>query len=509
LPQAAPRRRGARLVIKKEDNQMKNPINHSITESKLKQVIWNAILEFQPVFDTGVAVAIVKNDKVYCAHGFGFRDRESFAKVNPNTIFQIGSNTKAFTSMLISMIAEDGKIALDCPIRGYMPDFRMKDKEASADLTLEQILSHRTGLPRHDAIWYLGPFSRAQLLYRAGYLDPIPNAYGKQFLYNNIMYMVAGYVLECLLGKGWEELVRTRILDPVGMLRTTFTIRKLVSTDNFAKAYERDAKLKIKDFSNIGPAAEMNSNVIDMANWILLFLNKGVTKNGTQIIANLYLQQMCAHHVKVGKGLSYGMGWYISKIQGKRFVFHPGDPDGYVSHVSFMPDDGLGVVVLTNQQCTADLVGIWPDKVVGRIYDYLLSPSVTTNISLPAVLVRNAPVAVLREAASAQIRDARVAAGLGGYTGIYSNDGYGDIVITSRATTLYVEYYDSEWPVVQVSDADMYFDVHAFGADFPVPIWFSGTSDDGKFAELSIPCMPFDPQASLISFARRALNPIR
>src|ERR1700731_2037731 len=119
---------------------MNDPDNCPCVDSKLTQVILKAILAFQPVFDTGVAVAIIKENKIYYARGFGFRDRVAFAKVTPKTIFQIGSNTKAFTSMLVSMIAQDGKITLDSPIRGYMPDYMMVDKQASANLTLGQIL---------------------------------------------------------------------------------------------------------------------------------------------------------------------------------------------------------------------------------------------------------------------------------------------------------------------------------------------------------------------------------
>jgi CubicO group peptidase (beta-lactamase class C family) len=492
----------------RKHKQMNNQDDYSNANHRLTRFLSNAIVELQPVFETGIAIAIVKNSKIYYASGFGYKDRTSFAKVNPKTIFQIGSNTKAFTSMLISMLMQDGKIALDCPIRNYIPDFRMQEEAASQNLTLAQILSHLSGLPRHDALWYLGPFSRAQLTYRLAYLDPIPGAYGKQFQYNSLMYMAAGYVAEVLLGKSWEELVQTRILDPIGMSKTTFTVGKLESEGNFAKAYERDVELQIKDFTNIGPAAEINSSAVDMANWLLLFLNNGMTQKGTKIIENSYLQDMYAEHVEVSPGLGYGLGWYTAQMQGMRFVFHPGDPDGYVSHMSFLPDDGLGVVVLTNQQVTTNLIGIWPDQLVAQIYEYLLGRDAATDIALPATLVRNAPISLVREAAAAQVCDARVTDVPGCYTGVYSNDGYGDIVVTLRGATLYIDYYDNEWPIAQASATELYFDVYAFGADFAVPIWFVGTSEDGKFAQLSIPCMPFDRQARLISFTRKPLNPI-
>ena len=172
------------------------------TDRRLKRLISDAIHEFQPIDHSGIAVAVIRERKLYFAEGFGFRDRELKTAVNANTFFAIGSCTKAFMSVMACLFAQDNKISLDQPIRCYLPDFGLKDQTATEELTLETILSHRTGLPRHDTIWYLGPFSRPELYYRLRYLDPIPSAYkNEQFLYNNIMYMVSGYMLESLFGR--------------------------------------------------------------------------------------------------------------------------------------------------------------------------------------------------------------------------------------------------------------------------------------------------------------------
>ena len=139
----------------------------------LERIVRDAVRDFQPVSDSGIAIAVIKDRQLYYTGGFGLRDRRSSAKVDPDTFFGIGSATKAFTSMAISMLAaQNANLRLDVPIKQYLADFAMKDPEAGDKMTLEHLLSHRSGLPRHDALWYLGPFTRSQLYYRLGYLEP-------------------------------------------------------------------------------------------------------------------------------------------------------------------------------------------------------------------------------------------------------------------------------------------------------------------------------------------------
>src|ERR1700738_3687428 len=168
------------------------------------KIVKHAIQDLQPVEDAGVAVAVVKNGQLSFAGGFGLRDRGAAAKVDAKTRFAVGSATKAFTSMAISMHVEEGKISLDVPIKQLLPDFQMKDPQASSQTTLRDILCHRSGLAPHNAIWYIGPFDRSELFYRLRYLDPVPvkggTAFRNMFVYNNLMYGVAGHLLEMLFG---------------------------------------------------------------------------------------------------------------------------------------------------------------------------------------------------------------------------------------------------------------------------------------------------------------------
>jgi CubicO group peptidase (beta-lactamase class C family) len=454
-------------------------IHNSNLGPNFEKLVKDTIHTIQPIAESGVAIAVIKDGQVAFSGGFGLRDRATSAPVDAETCFALGSTTKAFTSMVVSIYAADNLIALDKPIKQYFPDFQMQDPQATAQMTLLDILSQSTGLAPHNALWYLGPFSRSELFYRLQYLAPVmikgAPVFRTMYLYNNIMYMVAGYLLERLFGVSYEDAVKTRILTPLGMTSTSFTLAELRSGADYAKGYMKAEELALKDFTNIGPAAEINSNVLDMANWVQLFLSGGFTSNGKPIIGQAALQQMYTPMIPIndGTGDSYGLGWTIGTIgsgrQNKRLIFHTGDPLGGSTHVSFMPDDGLGVVVLTNQHCTPNLTSIWPDQLVTTIYNYLLNGQVT-QLSAPRDLPPPAsPVPVAPPAA------------LGAYTGMFSNPGYGNLVVSIFGTGLNISYYDKTWPLQPLSATDFQFVVHAFGAVFPVRVIFTqgsaGTMD--------------------------------
>jgi CubicO group peptidase (beta-lactamase class C family) len=442
-----------------------------------EKVVRDAIHDIQPVADSGVAVAVIQNGQLAYAGGFGFRDRATSALVDADTCFAIGSATKAFTSMAISMYVEAGQLSLDTPIKQSFPGFQMKDPQATSDLTLKDILCHRTGMPRHDALWYIGPFSRSQLLYRLRYLEPFPHLPGLPppfrnfFLYNNIMYMVAGHLLEMQFGVSYETIIKTRILNPLGMAATNLSLADLTSSSNYAKGYVKAVELPLKDFTNIGPAAEINSSALDMAKWIALFLRKGLSSNGSVLIGPASLEQLYTTLTDPGDGSTYGLGWNIctvqvtgkNPVQNKRLVFHTGDADGNSAYVSFMPDDGLGVIVLTNQHCTDDLINKWPDQIAIKIYGSLLNGAVTGE---PVAVAAPAPPTPPAGPAPASPDD---------YTGMFSNPGYGDLLVSRAGNGLEISYYGSSWPLqpLPMSDTAFQFKVHGFGTIFPVFVIFT------------------------------------
>jgi CubicO group peptidase (beta-lactamase class C family) len=476
-------------------------IHSSLLGPDFERVVRHAIKTMQPAPGSGVAVAVLKNGKLCFAGGFGLRDRARSKKVNVRTRFAVGSATKAFTSMVLSMNAQSRALNLDLPITNYLPDFKMQDAKASSDMTLKDILSQRTGLPRHDALWYLGPFTRSQLYYRLPALPQIPGAYQTAFLYNNLMYTIAGHLLECHVATSWEYIVQTRILDPLGMASTTFTLADLLKERNHAKGYKRLEAVPLKDFDNIGPAGEINSTALDMAKWVQLFLAKGVAPDGSVLINKTNLEQMYTGVTNVGNGTTYyGLGWYVDKIQGHRHVFHDGTADGNTSYVSFMPDHGLGVVLLTNQHCTPDLVGVWPSNVAEQIYDYLLNDELTGQVHFPLLPVPDDGI----EAQPVSTKAASAAASPAGftpddYTGMYCDPGYGDIAVSLWGGELKISYYSGSWPLLRLKGDLFLFDLHAFATDVKVPVSFH-RDGGGKVASLAI---PFQKKVGPIEFTRR------
>jgi len=452
-----------------------------------EKVVKDSINARQPFADTGVAVAVVKDGQLAFAGGFGFRNRATSAPVDAQTCFAIGSATKAFTSMAVSILSAQGQIAIDQPIIGFLPDFALKDLQATNQTTLLDILCHRTGLAPHNCLWFLGPFTRSELFYRLRYLDPAA-PFRTAYVYNNLMYMVAGYLLETLLGKSYEDIIKTSILDPLEMTATNLSFADLTGSANHAKGYEKGIELPLKDFTNIGPAAEINSNALDMARWVQLFLRNGRTPSGGILIDQASLERMYAPLTDPGDGTMYGLGWNISSIkvttsgssQDKRLIFHTGDPVGGSAYVSFMPDDGLGLVVLTNQHCTNNLVGKWPDEVAADIYDYLLNQQVTGQLKLPnrSVIDGLGMAAAGAAAAKAAPAGAPAPANPGRYAGMFSNPGYGDFAVSHSGNILSISYYGSSWPLQSLSDTDFVFSVPAFGTIFPVQVYF--TKDSGS-----------------------------
>jgi CubicO group peptidase (beta-lactamase class C family) len=485
----------------------------------------------QPVAHTGVAVAVLKDGKLGFAGGYGYRDRGAQAKVNAETIFAVGSATKAFTSMAISMYVEEKKISLDVPIQQLLPDFQMKDPIASSQATLRDLLCHRSGLAPHNALWYIGPFTRSDLFYRLRYLDPVPvkegTAFRNKFVYNNLMYGIAGHLLEMLFGVSYEDILESRIFGPLGMASTSLSLADLTSGANYAKGYEGAVELPLKNWDNIGPAAEINSNVLDMAKWMQLFLRKGLASDGSVMISQAALQQMYTPLISTGTGqagTTYGLGWFIGPVKSdtadQQIMFHDGDADGNSAYVSFMPEAGLAVIVLSNQHCTKPLIDIWPNKVATAIYDHLLHGKVTGRLALPprpvlpdgVAVAKSAPIPAAAAATPAASPAAAPTAAPAApavvpddYTGMFSNAGYGDMVVGRSGNNLNISYYDLTWPLQPVPKPPpgiwFKFDVQAFGTVFTVYVQFFRGST-GKI-ESFVADLVVQPDVLWIPFVKR------
>jgi len=249
----------------------------------------------------GAAVAIVQGDKVVLLKGYGYRDVEKKLPITPKSLFAIASITKSFTVSDLGMLMDEGKGGWDVPVRTAFPAFKLYDPVLTEQMTVRDLVTHRSGLPRHDMVWYSSDFSRDDLIRRLQYLEP-NKPLRSTFQYNNLMFMTAGYIAGLLDNKKWEDSLRARVLTPLGMNTTTFSLKELQANPDFALPYQkgRDLKAELKrmpfeatcpDTCALGPAGELNSNAEDMSHYLLFHLNKG-KYNGQQLLSENNSSQM-------------------------------------------------------------------------------------------------------------------------------------------------------------------------------------------------------------------------
>lgn len=310
----------------------------------------------------GCAVAIVKNGKIVYTKGFGYRDVKNQLPVTPNTLFAIGSCSKAFTSAAVCLMVDEGKIDFDKPVITYYPNFKLQDDYVTTHITLRDMLSHRSGLPRHDFVWYgADNLTRKDIVEGLRYLE-LSKGFREAWQYQNGMLTTAGFMVEVVSGEKWETIVIKKIFEPLGMTSSNFSVYDSRKSTDFAKPYaDRNDEVKEIPFRNIdamGPAGSINSSVMDMANWLIMQINCGKF-DGRQIIGDGSLRQTQTPQMVIPGGItdeifynSYGMGWMITSYRGHLRIEHGGNIDGFSATACFLPKDSIGVVVLTNMDGT-------------------------------------------------------------------------------------------------------------------------------------------------------------
>ena len=384
----------------------------------------------------GCAVAVVKDGALLATHTSGRRDVEQDLPVTPDTLFPIGSSSKAFTTALLAMLVDDGTLDWDMPVRRWLPEFTLADAAIGERLTPRDLVTHRSGMPRHDLVWYGATFARAEMVARLRHL-PLNHDLRTEFQYNNLMFLTAGHLAERVGGASWEELVRARILAPLGMQRTNFTVAAMQQDQDHGKPYRKDdgkvLAIPFRDITAIGPAGSINSSVREMAAWTALQLQAG-EHQGKRLLAESLAHDL--HTVRMPTGsadgsdaevldIGYALGWFVDVYRGHRRVHHGGNIDGFSALVALLPDDGLGVVVLTNLDGTP-----FPEVVVRECSDRLLK--LATIDHAEPVLTRLAAAetrgAAGKQAANALRREGtKPSRGLDVYAGDYEHPGYGTV----------------------------------------------------------------------------------
>lgn len=310
----------------------------------------------------GAAVAIVKDGKIIACKGYGVRDTLSGAKVDAKTLFMIASNTKAFTATSLAMLQEEGRMSLDDKVCTYIPDFTLYDTCATQMVTVRDLLCHRIGMGTFegDFLNWDSNLSRSEVIHaihRNKPQYPFRTTWG----YCNAAFVTAGEIIPVVTDTSWDDYLQYHFFDPLDMKRSSTHYADIASDNNACKPYtlwmDKLVQLDYDSLDNLGPCASVNSSAEDLAHWLIMQLNNGMY-NGKEVVSPAALQETRTPNSIVDEGSSvllpsqhfdlYGLGLELSDYEGKKIVSHTGGADGFVTSVLFVPEDSLGIIVLTN-----------------------------------------------------------------------------------------------------------------------------------------------------------------
>ncbi len=405
----------------------------------------------------GIGVGIVVGDKLVFAKGYGYRDYGAKLPFTPNTLYQIASNSKLFTAVAAGLLVEEGKLTWDKPVRESVPAIQFYNDYLNSTVTLRDMLAHRTGITRHDMIWYQAPDSRKELFSKLKYMEP-KEPPRTVFLYNNMMYAAAGYLVELQSGKTWEESVRDRIFKPLEMSNSLFSVAEMVKRPDFGVAYtEKRDSFEIykipyyEDTEGMAPAGAIISNIEDMSHWLIALMNDGKYK-GKQVLPAGVLKATIQPAIAQANTLAevrgwweilnpnYGMGRSTSSYRGHLQTYHGGDLDGFHSQVSFMPQEHIGVLVAV----IGDHASILYNLVSYNVYERMLGMDQTpwTKRWLEIRLKgKKAETESRTKAGADQVKNTKPSHPLEDYVGQYEHPAYGLLKIGLLAGQLQFDFH--------------------------------------------------------------------
>lgn len=398
----------------------------------------------------GLGLAVVNADGLVLARGFGLRDREKALPVGEHTLFAIGSSSKAFTAALLGDLVEEGLVEWDRPVRSYLPDFELKEEYATLHLTVRDLLTHRSGLPRHDMAWYGAEDSREELFRRLRHLD-FSAGFRERFQYQNLMYMTAGLLAGRVAGSSWEELLEQRFLHPLGMQQSVLGIAAMSALEDRALAYqEEEGELTLVPYRVIdamGPAGSINSSASDMARWLGFLLGRGELE-GIRILEESTFDELVTPVTVMprspleleheGQG-TYALGWMVQDYRGRDRLHHGGGIDGFTALVTFLPRDRVGVVALANRGGSSlpTLATYW---VLDRML--ALEPIDWSALLRPAVEAAEKQAREQQQKSSGERREGTSPTHpLADYAGEYEHEGYGRIGVRHEGGALHISYH--------------------------------------------------------------------
>ncbi|MGH7618345.1 MAG: serine hydrolase [Gemmatimonadaceae bacterium] len=420
---------------------------------------------------TGLAIAVVSNDSLVFAKGYGLIEVKKPAPVNEHTRFAIGSTTKAMTSAALAMLVDEGKIRWDEHVTDILPDFRLYDPYATSEITIRDLLTHRTGLPGTDLMWVRDPFTLQEMIHRLRYVKPV-TSFRSTMEYQNVVYAIGGAIVEKVSGMPWDAFVRQRIFTPLGMNETEPLVSGIIGKPNVATPHapsgDTSIVVPIRSTDAIAPAGSVWSSVYDMSKWMRFILDSGRV-GSTRLIAPATFTELVTPQIRAPfelypaltlsrpHGFSYGLGWFIQDYQGEVIWMHTGSIDGMSALIGLMPDRRTGVYVLANldhaevrhalMYKVLDLYAGNPDRDWSADLHALLAHPPTSAASQAARQAPSAPSLPLER-----------------FAGTYVDSAYGVIGVTFSGGSLSASFRDKDTGTLQPVRADTFRSRGAAGA---------------------------------------------
>ena len=460
----------------------------------------------------GASVAIIRNDSVIYAKGYGVREVGKTTPVDERTIFAIGSSSKAFTSAAVAMLVDSGKVSLDAPAAAYLPNFQLYDPYASKEITVRDLLSHRSGLARGELLWYGAEYDRDEILRRVRWLQP-SWSFRSRFGYQNIMYLAAGQIVARAVNTTWDDFIEQRIFQPLGMRESSTSVNALEEMPNVARPHaivnDTVRAVPYRLIDNIAPAGSINSNAVEMAQWVRLHLNDGKF-DGKQIISKRMVDEMRTPQIVIPGGgggnqnpsahlTAYGLGWFLSDYEGRLLVQHGGNIDGMTALVGMLPEEKFGIVILSNMNGST-----LPSAIMLRAVDHQLERPLK---DWSAQMRARADSAQARARAAQAGQQARVpntkpSLPLSEYVGTYVDSLYGTAKVTEENGKLHFAF----GPTWRGPLEHWHFDTFRMRLDTPVlppaPVHFR-LNPAGKVADVQVDL------AGLVTFRKVPERPAR
>jgi len=413
----------------------------------------------------GVGVGIVVNGKLVFAKGYGYRDFEKKLPFTSATMVPIASNTKLFTAVAAGMLVDEGKLTWDKPVRESVPTIHFYNEQLNSEVTLHDMLSHRTGITRHDTIWYKSDFTRKELFERLVYMEP-EQPMRQTFLYNNLMFAAVGYLIQLQSGKTWEQFVQERIFDPLQMKSTGYSIAEMLKQPEFGVGFtERRDSFEIyripyyEDIAGVAPCGAIVSNIDDMSHWLIALMNDG-KYDGKQVLPADVLKATLVPSIALpntsletrgwGEMLNaaYGMGRETAVYRGHLITMHGGDLPGFHTQISFMPQDHIGVIVFEIGNHSQPLYNIVSFNVYERLLGMSLTPWSERQLEI-RLKDKKVSTEARTKAGEGRVPNTKPSHALADYVGVYDNPAYGTMTIGLKDNQLQFDFHKIRMPMTQ------------------------------------------------------------